>query len=39
MSLATLKIGAISCLSVGTILGVFSAFIPGIEESNLEKTA
>jgi len=39
MSLATLKIGAISCLAVGAGLGTFSAFIPGIEENNLENTS
>lgn len=39
MSLATLKIGAVACLSVGGILSVFSAFIPGMEQDNLESTA
>lgn len=39
MSLTTLKVGAISCLAVGTFLGVFSAFIPGMEENNLEETS
>lgn len=39
MSLTTLKVGAISCLAVGTILGIFSAFIPGMEQDNLEQTS
>jgi hypothetical protein len=38
MSIATLKIGAISCLAVGVTLGVVSFFIPGIEEDNLTST-
>ena len=39
MSLSTLKIGAIAALSVGAVLSIFSAFIPGMETSNLENTA
>lgn len=31
MSIATLKIGAIACLGVGSFLSIFSAFIPGME--------
>jgi hypothetical protein len=38
MSIATLKIGAISCLAVGVTLGVVSFFIPGYEEDNLTST-
>lgn len=39
MSLATLKVGAISCLAVGVGLGIFSAFIPGMEQDNLDQTS
>ena len=39
MSLGTLKIAMFVCLGVGSLLSIFSAFIPGLETNNLESTA